>query len=61
VVPADAGRPEGGEALDDAVGLGTVAHDVTEMPDRIDRSDRIEDRVEGDEIRMNIRQDGDAH
>ncbi len=38
VVAADADRADAGESLDHRVGLGAVADDVAEMPDRVDRS-----------------------
>ena len=53
--------PSAGEPGDDAVGLRAVADDVAEVPDGVDRADACEDRVEGDEVGMDVRQDGDAH
>jgi hypothetical protein len=61
VVPADADRTDPGEPLDDAIGLGAVADDIAAVPHRIDRSEVGEDRVERDEIAMDVRQDGDPH
>ena len=46
---------------DDRVRLGPVAHDVAQLPDLVDRRDRRQHRVEGREVGMDVREDGDAH
>ena len=61
MVAADADRAELGQPGDDAVRLRAVADDVTEVPDRVDRADRGEHRIEGDEVAVDVRQDRDAH
>ena len=61
VVAADADRADLDEPGDDAVGIGTVADDVAEMPDGIDRAGVREDRIERHEIAVDVRQDRDAH
>jgi hypothetical protein len=61
VIAADADRAEGAEALDDCIGLRAVADYVTEVPDGVDRAKRRDDRIERDEIGVDVREDGDAH
>jgi len=45
---------QAGQSLNDAVRLRAIAHDVSEMPDRVDRPDGREHRVEGDEVRVDV-------
>ena len=61
VVAGDADRADPGQPLDDAVRVRPVADDVAEVPDGVDRAGRGEDGVEGDEVGMDVREDGDAH
>ena len=60
-LPADADRAELAEAGDDLVRVGAVAHDVAQVPHLVHRRDRREDRVERDEVRVDVGQDRDAH
>ena len=61
VVPADADRPAFGQPGDDGIGLGAVAHHVTQVPDRIHIAGVGEDRIERHEVAVDVRQDGDPH
>ena len=61
VIAEDAGRPHTVEAFHDAVRFGAVADDVAEDADAVDRSDRREHRIEGDEIGVDVRKDRQAH
>ena len=61
MVATDADGPERRQALDHAIRLRAVAHDVPEVPHGVDRSDRGEHRIEGDEIAVDVREDRDAH
>ena len=57
MVAADADRAGARQPLDDGIGLGAVADDVTKMPEGIDRADVGEDRVEGEQVGMDVRDD----
>ena len=61
VVAPDAHRAGGPHALDDRVRLGAVADDVAQVPDRVDRAQRSHDGVEGGQVRVDVRQHGNAH
>ena len=53
--------PTADQALDDGVGLRAVADDVAEVPDGVDRAGLGEDRVEGQEVAVDVREDRDPH
>src|SRR2546425_13079278 len=61
VIAADSDRAELAQPIDDSVWFRAVADDVAEMPDGVDRPKRRDDRIERDEIGVNVREDGDAH
>ena len=61
MVAADADRAALGQPLDDGIRFGTVPDDVAEMPRGIDRPGGREDRIERDEVAVDIRDDCDPH
>ena len=61
VVAPDADRADRREAFDDGVGLRAVADDIAEVPDGVDRAEVGEDRVERDDVAVDVREDGDPH
>ena len=61
MIAADADRADRREPFDDGIGFGTVADDVAEVPDGIDRAEVGEDRVERDEVAVDVREDRDPH
>ena len=61
VVAPDAARADLAQPGHHRVGLGPVAHDVAQLPDLVHRGDHRQHRVEGRDVGMDVREDGDAH
>ena len=60
-LPRTPSAPDLAQAGDDRVRLGSVAHDVAQLPDLVHRWDHRQHRVQGRDVGMDVRQDGDAH
>jgi hypothetical protein len=61
VIATDADGAALDQPVDDRVGVGAVADDVTEMPRGIDAPGRSQHRVEGEEVAVDVRDDDDPH
>ena len=61
VIAAHTNGADVAQALDDRIRSGSIAHDIAEVPDRIHRTGVGEDSVQGREIGMDVREDGDPH
>ncbi len=61
MIAPDADGADRRETFDDCVGLRAVADDVAQVPDGIDRAEVGEDRVERDDVAVDVREDGDPH
>ena len=60
-LPRTPTRADLAQARHDRVGLRAVAHDVAQLPDLVDRRNQRQHRIEGRDVGMDVRQDGDAH
>ena len=46
---------------DDAIGIGPIPDDITQVPHPVEGAGVREDRIERDKVAMDVRQDRDAH
>jgi hypothetical protein len=54
-------RADLAQPRDHAVGVRPVADDVAEVPDAIDRAGVGKDRIEGRQVRVDVREDRNPH
>ena len=61
MVALDANHAEIPQPLDHRVRLGPVANDITELPDPVDRAGCVDDRLQGGQVGVDVRNNGETH